>query len=129
MKKKKVLIIALLLMAIFLMATGCRENEGMDIDVEDDQDQVTDENDNDMSLNNGENQEDQNANAEEKEGTFVGWIDGNSFEMDIDGETVAIRNEDNIEIPEDLDGKDVKVKLRKNAMNQYVITSFEPMTP
>ncbi len=126
MRKKKVLIITLLIMALFLMATGCaKENEGLDMDVEDEQGQENNEN----NLENDENQGGQDTSSEEREGIFVGWIDGNSFEMDIDGETIAVRNEDNIEIPEDLEGKDVKVKLKRNAMNQYIIEKIDMKTP
>ena len=127
MNKKKMLGIVMFIMITFLIVTGCaKEDEGLDIDVEEEVEEEEVEEDEDAV----EDTEEENGNEEsvveeEKEGKFVGWIDASSFEMDVDGETFAIRNDDNIDIPENLDGKNVKVKFRRNNNNQNIITSID----
>ena len=127
MNKKKMLGIVMFIMITFLIVTGCaKEDEGLDIDVEEEVEEEEVEEDEDAV----EDTEEENGNEEsvveeEKEGKFVGWIDASSFEMDVDGETFAIRNDDNIDIPENLDGKNVKVKFRRNNSNQNIITSID----
>lgn len=134
MKKKKMLGIVMLILVTLLMFTGCaKEDEGLDIDVEDDaveeENEDAEEEDKDVVEEDTEEEngdtEEEGAIEEEKEGKFVGWIDTTSFELDVDGETFAIRNDDNIEIPENLDGKNVRVKYRKNDNDQNIITSIE----
>ncbi len=130
MKTRKILLVVLVLCSL-LFVVACGDQRGVpvsdpqDLPEVEDQEQNEDEvsMDGDMEDN---PQEDLTSEQEEQTiaGIFVGWIDGNSFEVKIGDDIYTIRTSEYVDVPMDIDGSNVEVSFTENEHGQNIATYF-----
>lgn len=130
MKTRKILLIGLILFSL-LFVVACGDQRGVPTSDPQDLPQVEDQGQNEDEMAMDDDMEDnpqKDLNSQEDEqtiaGIFVGWIDGNSFEVKMGDDIYTIRVSEDVDVPMNIEGSNVEVSFTENEQGQNIATYF-----